>query len=359
MNHVRLQSLPLLKIFSSTQREAADTALPEPEPEPTQHVARSRVRTAMGDFAYRYALVVVWVGVAVLFSILRPSTFATSSNIKTIFASQSVLLILALAVMLPLIVGEFDLSIAATLGFSSILVAVLNVNDGWPIWAAVIVALLIGPMIGFINGLFVVIIGVDALIATLGVGTFIGGIGFAISNYATIPNIDRGLVSVTSEDLGGLPYSFYYGIALGAVLWYVSRYTPLGRHMLFVGEGREVARLSGLPVQKIRLGAFMFAGLISAFAGVVLTGTLGSADPNVGFSYLLPAYAAAFLGSTAVTPGQFNPWGTIISVYFLITGITGLQLLGLADWIQDVFYGVSLVFAVTASRLAARRRATQ
>src|SRR5262249_667282 len=240
--------------------------------------------------------------------------------------------ILALGVLLPLIVGEFDLSIASNLGFSSVLVAVLNVNDQWPVWPAVVVTLLVGPVIGFLNGLFVVIIGVDALIATLGVGTFIGGIAFAISHYATIPNVSHSLVAVTSEGVGGLPYSFFYGIALGIVLWYLSRYTPLGRHMLFVGEGREVARLSGLPVQKIRVGAFRAAGLIAAFAGVMLTGTLGSADPNVGVSYLLPAYAAAFLGSTAVTPGQFNAWGTIISVYFLITGITGLQLLGLSDW---------------------------
>jgi ribose transport system permease protein len=319
---------------------------------------RARFRSVAGDFAYKYALIVAWVLVGVVFSILRPNTFATTANIKTIFASQSVLLVLALGVVLPLIVGEFDLSIASVLGFSAILIAVLNVNDGWPIWGAVVLAIAVGPVIGLLNGFFVVVVGVDALIATLGVGTFITGIGYAISNYTTIPNISTQLVNAVTTNVLGLPLSFYYAIGLGIVLWYVLRYTPTGRHMLFVGEGRDVARLSGLPVQRIRLGAFVVCGLVSAFAGAILAGTLGSADPNASVSYLLPAYAAAFLGSTAIVPGQFNAWGTIVAVYFLITGITGLQLMGLRDWIQDVFYGGSLVFAVTLSRLAARRRAT-
>src|SRR5690242_7859419 len=113
---------------------------------------QARFRSAAGDFAYKYGLIVAWAVVVLVFSILRPNTFATSANIKTIFASQSVLLVLALGVVLPLIVGEFDLSIAAVLGFSSILIAVLNVNDGWPIWAAVILAVATGPLIGLING---------------------------------------------------------------------------------------------------------------------------------------------------------------------------------------------------------------
>ena len=107
----------------------------------------------------------------------------------------------------------------------------------------------------------------------------------------------------------GIPLSFYYGIGLTIVMWYVFKYTPIGRHLLFVGRGRDVARLSGLPVQQIRFGAFAVCGLICGLAGAMLTGTLGAADPNSGSSFLLPAYSAAFLGSTAVEPGFFNPLG--------------------------------------------------
>src|SRR5262249_28333055 len=102
--------------------------------------------------------------------------------------------------------------------------------------------------------------------------------------------------------------------------------------------------------------AFVFSGLLSAVAGLLLAGTVGGADPTAGASFLLPAYSAAFLGATTITPGRFNPWGTLIAVYFLVTGISGLQLLGLSDWIQQVFYGATLVFAVTLSRLVELRR---
>jgi ribose transport system permease protein len=208
-----------------------------------------------------------------------------------------------------------------------------------------------------LNGFFVVIVGVDALVATLGTGTLITGVGFAVSDYQIIGGVSETLTSAVSERFLGLPLSFYYGLGLCIVMWYIFRYTPLGRHLLFVGAGQEVARLSGLRVQAIRVGAFVACGLIAAIAGVMFAGILGAADPNAGINFLLPAYAAAFLGATAVNPGQFNPWGSFIAVYFLVTGVTGLQLLGLEDWIQQVFYGAVLVAAVTLSRIASRKRA--
>jgi len=131
----------------------------------------------------------------------------------------------------------------------------------------------------------------------------------------------------------------------------------LGRYLYFVGAGRDVARLAGLRVNAIRIGSLVAAGLLSAFGGVILAGTLGGAEPTVGPTYLLPAFAAAFLGSTAITPGRFNPWGSFVAVYFLITGITGLELLGLVGWIEQFFYGASLIIAVAFSRIVGRQRA--
>jgi ribose transport system permease protein len=142
------------------------------------------------------------------------------------------------------------------------------------------------------------------------------------------------------------------------VLWYVYSYTPLGRYLYFVGGGRDVARLAGIRVNAIRAGSLLTSSVLSAVAGIVLAGTLGSAEPNLGEQYLLPAFAAAFLGATAITPGRFNAWGTFVAVYFLITGVIGLQLLGLTGWVTQVFYGASLVIAVSFSHLASRRRAT-
>jgi ribose transport system permease protein len=326
----------------------------EPVTASTGRPPKSRV---IEGILYRYGLPAAWLLLAVIFSIIEPSRFASIANVKTIFGTQSVLLVLALGLTLPLAVGQFDLSFNATMATSATLIAVLNVNHGWPILPCVLVAVAVGPLVGLINGIFVEVFAVNAFIATLGVGTVVTGIGYALSNYGTVPGISQSLVDAVSTQVAGLPLSFYYALALVIALWFFFRYIPTGRNMLFVGDGPDVARLSGIRVMRLRMGAFIVCGLFGAFAGVLLAGTFGAAgDPTSTSDYLLPAFAACFLGSTTVSPGEFNAWGTTISVYFLITGVTGLQLLGLNDWIQQVFYGIALVCAVTLSALASQRR---
>jgi ribose transport system permease protein len=141
------------------------------------------------------------------------------------------------------------------------------------------------------------------------------------------------------------------------VLWYVLTYTAVGRRLLFVGRGRSVARLSGLRVNTLRFSALAGSGLMAGLAGVLYAGTTGGADPTSGASFLLPAFAAAYLGATAVSPGRFNAWGAFIAVYFLVTGITGLQLLGVDSFVQQLFYGGALVLAVALSQIVRRRAA--
>jgi ribose transport system permease protein len=338
---------------ATTPSVAGDDSTPTASEQMVAKPGRGRRTT---DLPERVALLGAWAAMIVLFSILRPDTFGTTQNFQTIFGSQSVLVVLTLGLILPLVVGEFDLSIAATLGLSAALVAVLNAEHGWPIGLAVIAALAVGPIVGLVNGFLVVVVGVEALVATLGIGTLLTGLTYAATNYNVISGVDPGFSDfITYKILFGLPLSFYFALILATVLWYVFRYTPLGKHLMFTGAGPEVARLSGLRVHRLRVGAFVVGSLFAAFAGVILTGTFGSADANNGTSFLLPAFAAAFLGSTTIAPGRFNPWGTVVAVYFLVTGITGLQLLGFASWIQEVFYGLALVLAVTLSRLVALR----
>jgi ribose transport system permease protein len=185
-------------------------------------------------------------------------------------------------------------------------------------------------------------------------GTLLQGLALGL-NANAVPNLAQGLVDVMRSTILGVQIAFYVGLALTTITWYVYRYTPLGRYLYFVGAGREVARLAGLRVDAIRAGSLLTSSLAAALAGIMLVGLLGSADPNVGPSFLLPAFAAAFLGATVLQPGRFNPWGTFIAVYFLVTGITGLQLLGLSSWIENVFYGGSLVTAVAVAQILGRR----
>lgn len=304
----------------------------------------------------RLALLVVWAITVLIFCVLEPSTFYTWGNFTTIFGQQAVLLVLALGLIVPLTAGDFDLSVASNLGFSAMVVALLNVNRHWSIGWAVAVAVLIGISIGFINGAIIVWMGVDSFIVTLGTGTVLYGMTEWLSNSNTISGISTSLSNVTIGDrLGGISLLFYYGIVFAVAMWYVLSYTAVGRRVLFLGRSREVSRLSGLHVDRLRIGSFVFCGLVAAIAGVLYAGELGSADPSSAQSFLLPAYAAVFLGSTAIIPGRFNAVGLVVAVYFLATGITGLQILGARDYVQQLFYGAALVLAVTLSRIVRRR----
>jgi ribose transport system permease protein len=323
----------------------------------TVEAAEARSRSSLPSWqniGERFGIVIVWGVLIVVFAIWDSPDFLTTSTFQTIFGSQAVLLILALALMIPLIVGEFDLSIVGAMSFSLTIVGWLNVLHHWAIVPTVIVALLAGVVVGIINAFFVIGIGVDSIVVTLGAGTLWTGVAYGIYS-TTIPNVSQTLVKVATNRILGLPLAFWYAVILMFVLWYVLAFTPLGRYLYFVGANRSVSLLSGIPVTRIRASSLILSGFLAGLAGVILAGTLGSSSPSVSESYLLPAFAAVFLGTTTVNPGRFNPFGTFIAVYFLITGITGLELHGLTGWIEDVFYGGSLVIAVALSRLAARR----
>jgi ribose transport system permease protein len=313
----------------------------------------------LGQLFQRFGLLVVWVATFVFFAVFPQTsqTFPTTANLATIFGSQAAIVFLTLALVVPLTAGDYDLSIAATMTLSAMVIAILNVNDHWPIGAASAVAVAVGAGVGLVNGSLIRIFGIDPFIVTLGTGTFVGGVVLWISSSRTIGTISYSLINIVGVDrFLGIPLEFYYGLGLCIIMWYVFTYTPLGWRLLIVGRGRTVARLSGISVGRVRLGAMVVSGTIAGLAGVIYVGTLGAADPTSGTQLLLPAFAAAFLGATTINPGRFNPWGSLVAVYFLITGITGLQLMGVPSYVQQLFYGGSLVIAVALSQLARRRQ---
>lgn len=314
----------------------------------------SEGRAWVAELAPRLGLVGVWIAVIAVFALLRPDTFFTTQNLQTTLSTQAVPLMVALALTPGLAAGEYDLSVGGVMGLSLVLVGFLNVEQGWAILPAVMVALAAGLAVGAINAFFIVAIGIESLVVTLGMGTLLAGVALGIQSLP-VSGVSEALVEVSRTDLIGVQLVFYYGLALVLILWYVLSHTPLGRYLYFVGEGRNVARLSGIRVDAIRAGSLIAGSAISAVAGVFQAGLIGGADPTIGPTLLLPAFAAAFLGATAIVPGRFNPWGTFIAVYFLATGIVGLQLIGLSGWIEQVFYGAALILAVAASRLASKR----
>src|SRR5271165_4373574 len=325
----------------------------------TQFVGRAEAgeRFDFKTAAERFGLLVAWALLIIGFGLLTPTMF-TWPPYAAMLGFNSII-VLTLALILPLTAGDFDLSVASTLTLSAMIVAILNVKNGVPIPVAVAVALMIGALIGAINAFFILYFRIHSLIVTLGVGYFVNGVVLWVSNSAVVfgQSLTALVKVVFTTRLLGIALLFWYALILTVGLWYLFEFTATGRRLLFVGRGREVARLSGVKVERVRAGALIASGAIAALAGVLYVGMRGSADPSSGQAFLLPAFAAAFLGSTAIYPGRFNPWGAFVAVFFLSTGILGLNFLGADSYVQNLFYGGSLVVAVSISQLVRKRQA--
>lgn len=320
--------------------------------------APSRRSQWAGRLGSRYALVGVWIVMIALFAVLLPGKFLQLSVLQAVLSSQSVLLFLAMASLCTFVVGEFDLSFASVMGLAATTVPVLVELHGVSLPLAIVIALVASVLCGAINAFFIVRLSVPPLVITLGTASLYLGIAEWLSGSNTVSLSDLSFSKVALTRVGGLPLSFYYGLILTAAFTYLLLWTPTGRHMVFVGANREVARLAGISVDRIRAMSYISAGLISGIAGLLLVASVGGVDPTASATYLLPALAAVFLGTAVVLPGQFNPVGTFIGIYFLATGILGLQLLGYTGWVQDAFYGAGLVLAVTLATLVRNRAHT-
>jgi ribose transport system permease protein len=308
------------------------------------------------DVSHRTAVIGLWIIMFFFFVAIEPSKMLQSSAIKSIFDSQEPLVFLSLAALATLSVGEFDLSVASVLGLCAVSLPVLVDWHGMNVILAVFITLGIGVAAGTFNAFVTVVVGVEGFVVTLGSGSILIGIASWISNDETVSGLPNGLTNLANTQLFGLPLTFYYGVALALIIAYIASFTPLGRRMTFVGANREVARLAGVRVDRIRFCSYVVGSTIAALGGILLVASLGGFQSSSATIYLLPAISAVFLGTAVIQPGRFNTIGCLVGVYFLATGILGLQLLGLGGWIQNVFYGAALVVAVAVSTLVRRRR---
>jgi ribose transport system permease protein len=314
-------------------------------------------KSSMGglQLAQRYGMIAVLAILIAVFAVLRPDTFPTLANAQSILNNQAVLIVIAMAAMMGLIVGAFDLSIAATLSLSSALVIGLQ-GQGLPWPIAVLVALLVGAAIGLVNSAFI-LMKFNSFVVTLATSTIIGGIAMWFTGGQVLfANVDPAFILAGRGRLFGFVFPLYLTVGVLFVLWFVLEHTPLGRKLYATGYNLEAARLTGLPTARLTMIGLVAGGILSALAGVMQSAKIGSGQPDIGAVFLLPAFAAAFLGASAIKPGRFNPLGTVVGVYLVATGFTGLVLLGVDIWIQPIFYGLVLLVAIIAPRLAERAR---
>jgi ribose transport system permease protein len=319
----------------------------------------TEVETRRGGWQRRfltdYALLIILALLWLVFSILMPDKFFSFGNLLVIISAQVVLLILSLAMLLPLILGEFDISAAANLGLAQIIVTGFCSKMGLPTPAAILVALGISSGIGVINGTLVSRVGINSIICTLGMASIISGIVYGYTGGTLIiDNIPRDLVFLGRGELGGVRLPVFYMIAIFIFMWYFLEHTPVGRYLYAVGGAKEAARLAGINVRRITLLAFVISGLLAGFAGIILAGQLGVGSPAQGPSYLFPALTSAFLGAAAIKAGTPNVRGLFVAALTLATGTTGLQLMGVPFWVESLFNGAALILAMSVIRYLRR-----
>ncbi|GAA4685170.1 ABC transporter permease [Pseudonocardia yuanmonensis] len=314
-------------------------------------------RRSLGSLLAGNALIIALLVIIAVFSVLRPTTFPTLGNFGSILQANAAIAFVALGLLIPLILGRFDLSVAATAAFSGMMVARL-MSDGlvtvWPL--ALLLVLAACAVIGLINGLLVAYVRLHSLVVTLGVQSVLyGGVLFYSKGMVIYDGLTPGFLALGQSRPLQIPLPFLFVVVVAVILWFVLYYRPLGRRLYAIGGSEDAARLTGIKVNPMIVGAFVASSLLAGTGGFLQVAQVGSASPGNGGEFLLPAIAACFLGETSIRRGFYNVWGTVVAVYLVAVGTTGLFMIGVAAWVQPVFNGLVLVGAITAARFTGQR----
>ena len=302
-----------------------------------------------------WGLLVLLVLLIIVFSLLKPDTFLTYFNIRSILSNKSVQALVALSVFIPMTANQFDLSAGFNIGISQVFAIGLQAQ-GLPWWAAVITVVLMGAFVGLLNGLLVTRIKIDSFIATLGTGTVLYGLNaWYTGGQQVLGDLPPAFLAI-SGNIGIVPAPALYVLVVSLALWLVFEFLPLGRYLYVLGASPRAAELNGISAKRYVTLGFVAAGTLAAFAGVVLQSQLQVGQSSVGQEYLLPAFTAALLGATSIRPGRVNVWGTVLAVAVLAVTVAGLNQLGAPFFVEPLFNGSMLILAVGLAVQAAQRR---
>jgi ribose transport system permease protein len=306
----------------------------------------------------RISAAYLWVGFVVVFGLLKPDVYLTKVTIQLIFSDGAVTCVLALAFLVPLIAGAYDLSIGALMSLSVAIGVYLQIHTSIPPAAGAAIAVITCAAVGAVSGFVIVRLKVNSFIATLGVSQILLAAVLLISgNRQLVADFPASWSNLGLNTVAGVPLVDVYLVVLALVLWYVLEHTRVGRYLFATGGNAEASRLSGVPTDRLVWGALIASGAIAGLAGVLYDMRVGQFDSSVGPGYLFPAIAAVFLGASQLSQRP-NVWGTLIAYFALAFGIQGLSLTSstAAVWSQPLFQGVALILAVALTTLPAIRR---
>jgi ribose transport system permease protein len=302
-----------------------------------------------------YGTIIVLLLMLVIFSALKPGTFATVANFRNIVNDMSIATIVAAGLTIPLVAGDFDLSIGYVASFSGILVVGLLSRNQLPIPLAIAIVVAMGTLIGVVNGIVVSKLGVNAFIATLGTGTVVIGLNYAYAGGIPLQlTHSREFTGIAIGRIAGVPHLVLLMAGILTALWIILNRTVQGQHIKAIGVSPESARRAGILVDRTRIVAFAIAATCAATGGVLMASNLGSGQVTAGDGFMLTSFSAAFLGSAALREGQFHIVGTLLGVLTVAVGNNGLAMIGAPIFTQFVFTGSLLVLAVALGGIGRR-----
>lgn len=340
--------------LTSSSPEAAAPAAPAQADDAPAGPRRFRRHLGFANIGAVYVLLII----VAAFGWWIPHLFLTGATAQQVVNGSAITALAALAIVVPLATSTFDLSIGFTMSLAGVTSAYFAARTDVGTPAAIALGIGAAFLVGVLNGVIVVVLRVDSFIATLASGSLIMSFITMVTQQNPITDVKLAgaFSSYAQKDYGGFTTPVFFALGVAVLLWFLLQRTVLGRHMYAAGFSPEAARLAGIRVDRLRFLSLLVSATLAGFAGTVLASRISSGDPNAGSSYLLPAFAAAFVGATQFQHGRFNAWGTVLAVLLLGTGTTGLALSQAPPWAADLFTGIVLVAALAVT--GAERRAT-
>jgi ribose transport system permease protein len=287
--------------------------------------------------------------------------FLTSANGVNILRQNSVNVCLSIGMTIVILSGGIDLSVGSVLAFTGAITAGLiksaiplpwfGVELQFTTWGAILVGLVVGMFLGWFNGQMITRLKIPPFVATLGMLSIARGMTMLWTKGFPITGLGNDFAFLGTQTALGVPTPVWIAVFLVGLFTLITRRTRLGRHIYAVGGNEQTATMSGLNVNRIKVSVYTLAGTLSAVAGLITTSRLDSAQPNAGTGYELDSIAAVVIGGTSLSGGRGSILGTVIGC--LIIGVlnSGLVLLNVSPFWQQVIKGGVILVAVAIDRM--------
>jgi ribose transport system permease protein len=287
------------------------------------------------------------------FFVWRAEGFLTEFNLFTLVRFASVQIVIAFAQMVALTAGDMNLSIGAIGGMVAMATGAMMQLLGLPPLAAIAVGLLLGALLGLINGLLITKTGINSFVITLATASIFTGIMLITTKAKTFDALPEGFLTFSRVRTIGLAISplFWIMVVVAVVLWFLYNRTALGREVLATGANRRAAQMSGLNVPAVIIKVHVMSGLLAAAAGVMSAAMLADAVPLIGADWMIGSFAAPAIGGTLMTGGVVSVFGTVIGGFLIASITNGVLLLNVSNFFVNFFLGLVLLLAVFLDRL--------